>query len=96
MNMGRFAEMLFKILTASIHQIPTDFTRVFMAETVELVKPKGDRFAIPSQGKFERVVNEVVAWSVVFVVFSGFDVWVKCLVRQLLTFFLWRPVSKPD
>jgi len=96
MNMGRLAEMLFKILTASIHQIPADFTRVFMAETVELVKPKGDRFAIPSQGKFERVVNKIVRCSVFFVVFNGFDVGVKRLVRQLLTFFLWRPVSKPD
>jgi hypothetical protein len=70
--MIRLSKMLFEILAASVNHISTDFTGIFLAETVEFIQPEGDWFAIPAKREFEGVVNEVVAWSVLFIVISGF------------------------
>jgi hypothetical protein len=39
---------------------------------MEFVEPEWDWFAVPSQGKFERVINKIIARSRIIVFFGGF------------------------
>ena len=93
-NMSRFAKMLFKGLATCVDHVAAYLTRVFLAETVEFVKPEGDGFAVPSEGEFKRVVDVIVALAVFLLFVSGFSGWVQGFVLGLLEFFLHKIVSE--
>jgi hypothetical protein len=78
--MSRFTEMFLEIPTTRVYHVSADLTRVFLAQTVEFVQPKGDGFTVPTKREFERIVNEIFAWTVFFFVFFGLNGRVESLV----------------
>jgi hypothetical protein len=84
MDMSWLAEMFFKILATRVDHITANFARVFLTQTVEFVEPEGDWFTVPSEGQFERVVNEIVCLTGIFIFVFDFDGGIESLILELL------------
>jgi hypothetical protein len=55
--MGAYLEMSVKVFSAHIYMVRAYFAAVLDAQSVQLVQPIRNWFAVPAEGKFERIVD---------------------------------------
>mmetsp|Transcript_16887 Transcript_16887/g.30637 ORF Transcript_16887/g.30637 Transcript_16887/m.30637 type:complete len:231 (+) Transcript_16887:422-1114(+) len=63
--MAPLLEVLFKGSTTPVAVISADFAFKFLVQTVQFIKPVGNWLAIPSNGQFQRIINEVILFFLV-------------------------------
>jgi len=57
MSVAPFLEVLVERLTALVHKVAANLTRVLDAQSMKLVQPVRDRLSIPAKRQLERVVH---------------------------------------